>query len=408
MSRFVSGLVGAFSEAWAEVRIHKTRVLMSLIGVAVAVAALTSVVGLGSIAEQAMVETQERQSGRPATLIVNVWGNGEVPPDPMAISAAFDTIIDRYQIEYAGAFTNSTQTVQFVDGAMPVTTMGVEVSYETLHRVVMSDGRWFVEADEQRLAPAVVVNEAFHARMGWPDLRTHPTVTLLGDTNTAAVVIGVIPEKWEGEEPILHMLNSAYLRIAPPSIVAWSPPMLEAWVPIELSDELSFRIKRDIAGALGEGVTVDVSRNDYEAWGAGMDPFGPFKLIVTGVSVLVLLLGALGLLNISMVTVKQRIREIGIRRSFGATGGRVFFAVMMESVVASAVAGVVGVMIAVLIIQSDLVQNAITEGFPVDLPPFPVEAAIIGVGSATLVGALAGLLPAIVAVRVKVINAIRY
>nr|WP_227412126.1 MULTISPECIES: ABC transporter permease [unclassified Cryobacterium] len=401
-------MVGAFSEAWAEVRIHKTRVLMSLIGVAVAVAALTSVVGLGSIAEQAMIETYERQSGRPATLIVNVWGTGEVPPDALAVSAAFDTVVDRYQIEYAGAFTHSSQTVQFVDGAMPVTTMGVEVGYGTLHRVVMTNGRWFVEADEQRLAPALVVNEAFYARMGWPELSGHPTVTLLGDTKTAAVVVGVIPEKWEGEEPVMHMLNSAYLRITPPSVVAWSPPMLEAWVPTELSDELTFRIKRDIAGALGEGVNVDVSRQDYQAWGGTMDPFGPFKLIVTGVSILVLLLGALGLVNISMVTVKQRIREIGIRRSFGATAGRVFFAVMMESVVASAVAGVVGVMIAVLVIQSDLVQSWITSGFPVDLPPFPVEAAIIGIGAATLVGALAGLLPAIVAVRVKVINAIRY
>ena len=45
----------------------------------------------------------------------------------------------------------------------------------------------------------------------------------------------------------------------------------------------------------------------------------------------VILLGALGLVNIALVTVKQRVREIGIRRSFGATAGRVFFAVMMES-----------------------------------------------------------------------------
>ncbi len=408
MSRFVSGLVGAFSEAWAEVRIHKTRVLMSLIGVAVAVAALTSVVGLGSIAEQAMIETQERQSGRPATLNVNVWGNGEVPPDPAAVKTAFDTVVERYQIQYAGAYTHANFTVQFVDGAMPLPAMAVEVDYETMHRVVMDAGRWFVEADEQRLAPAVVVNESFYARIGMPDLRTHPTVTLLGDTKTTAVVVGVVPEQWPGEEPRLHILNSAYQRITPPSVMAWSTPMMEAWVPTELSDELSYRIKRDMAGALGDDVTVDVSRQDYQAWGAGFDPFGPMKLIVAGVSILVLLLGALGLLNISMVTVKQRIREIGIRRSFGATAGRVFFAVMMESVVASAVAGVVGVMISVLIIQSDLVQNWITLGFPVDLPPFPVEAAIIGVGAATLVGALAGLLPAIVAVRVKVINAIRY
>jgi putative ABC transport system permease protein len=42
------------------------------------------------------------------------------------------------------------------------------------------------------------------------------------------------------------------------------------------------------------------------------------------------------------------------------------------------------------------------------VPPFPAEAALIGLGAATLVGALAGLLPALVAVRVKVIDAIRY
>lgn len=43
-----------------------------------------------------------------------------------------------------------------------------------------------------------------------------------------------------------------------------------------------------------------------------------------------------------------------------------------------------------------------------DIPSFPVEVALLGLGSATLVGALAGLVPAIVAVRVKVIDAIRY
>ena len=42
------------------------------------------------------------------------------------------------------------------------------------------------------------------------------------------------------------------------------------------------------------------------------------------------------------------------------------------------------------------------------MPAFPVEAALIGLGSATFVGSLAGLLPALVAVRVKVIDAIRY
>jgi putative ABC transport system permease protein len=86
----------------------------------------------------------------------------------------------------------------------------------------------------------------------------------------------------------------------------------------------------------------------------------------------------------------------------------VFFAVMMESVVATVVAGIVGVIGAVLIVKSPFVEDFISQGQVTDFPAFPVEAAILGLVCATVVGALAGLIPALVAVRVKVIDAIRY
>jgi len=85
----------------------------------------------------------------------------------------------------------------------------------------------------------------------------------------------------------------------------------------------------------------------------------------------------------------------------------VFFAVMMESVVATVVAGVVGVVIAYFVVENPTIQGWVAFGIT-DLPPFPIEAAILGLAAATGVGALAGLLPAIVAVRVKVIDALRF
>ena len=100
-------------------------------------------------------------------------------------------------------------------------------------------------------------------------------------------------------------------------------------------------------------------------------------------------------------------REIGIRRAFGATAPRVFLAVLLESVVATVIAGFVGVVLAVILVQSDWIQGLIAPGLQ-DAVPFPVEAAVIGLVAATGVGALAGLLPALVAVRVKVVDAIRY
>jgi len=408
-SGLLSGLVGAINEAWDELRVHRTRVLLSLIGVGVAVCALTSVVGVGAIAEQAQIEQLERGSGRPATLVLGIPYNPVTGTqgDATKFAEAVATAVDRYSITYSGTVSYAQSTAQFVDGTSLIETQAVDVDYGTMHRAQLGSGQWFVDSDELRMAPAIIVSDAFFQRLGAPDLRTNPTVALLGENDVTAVVIGVMPAANYDTGLRMYILNSAWKQLATPTMIAQSYPQYEMWVPPELAAELTDLIKRDISASFGEGWQVDVNRQDYLAWEGGGDPIGPIRLVLSGISVLILLLGALGLVNISLVTVRQRIREIGIRRSFGATAGRVFFAVMMESVVATVVAGAVGVFLAVLIVQSPLVRDFVASGLS-DVPAFPVEAALLGLGAATAVGALAGLLPALVAVRVKVIDAIRY
>jgi len=408
MNRFVTNIVGSFVEAWQELRIHKVRVMLSLIGVAVAVCAITTVVGLGAVAQQSIVEGNERAGGRPATLSLYVGTADGTPVDPDVMQDLWSTSVDRYSIEYASRVLYSSQTVQFTDGATPVAVTGVDQPYGTMHRVKLTDGTWFSPDDADRLAPAVIVNQIFYDRLGQPDLATHPTTTLLGGVPTTAVITGVYPvSTWE-TEPAMYLLTDTLIGLTPPEQAANGglTPNYELWVPPEASDDLTTAISRDFRSALGATTDVQLNRQDYAAYNE--DPFASIKLLVGGVAGLVLLLGALGLVNIALVTLKQRIREIGVRRSFGATAGRVFFAVMMESIVATVVAGVVGVIGAVLIVTNPLVQGFISQGMVTDFPPFPVEAALLGLACATGVGALAGLLPALVAVRVKVIDAIRY
>lgn len=404
-----SALVGSVVEAWDELRVHRGRVLLSLVGVGVAVAALTGVLGVGVIAQQAQVEQLERGSGRPATLVLGV------PFDPVTgtqadatlFREAVATAVDRYAIEYSSSNTWVDSTVQFPDGANPVGTQAVDVDFGTMHRIQLGEGRWFTERDELSLAPALVVNNEFWVRLGSPPLASHPTVTILGEQDVTAVIVGVTPPtSYEEGYYTMFMLGSAWASLAGPAAVANAFPQVEFWVPPEMAEQLTTLIKRDVAAAFGEDWQVEVNRQDYLAWG-GDDPTAVIRLVLAGIAVLILLLGALGLVNISLVTVRQRIQEIGIRRAFGATAPRVFFAVMMESVVATFVAGAVGVGLAVALVQSPMVGDFIAPGL-VDVPAFPVEAALLGLGAATLVGALAGLLPALVAVRVKVIDAIRY
>ena len=107
------------------------------------------------------------------------------------------------------------------------------------------------------------------------------------------------------------------------------------------------------------------------------------------------------------VNVRYRVREIGIRRSYGATGGRIFVGVLMESVVATVIAGAVGVAAAVALVKAPFVSDLFARAGLVDLPPFPVGAVITGLAAATAVGVLAGALPALIATRIRVIDAIR-
>ena len=101
----MTGLIGALIEAWSEFRVHRARVLLSLVGVAVAVCALTGVVGLGGIAQQAQIEQMERGSGRPATFalavgMVVVW----------AISGPFFGFSETWQL----VINTSTTIVTFL------------------------------------------------------------------------------------------------------------------------------------------------------------------------------------------------------------------------------------------------------------------------------------------------------
>lgn len=407
LSRVLTGFVGAVSEAWSELRVHRGRVLLSLIGVGVAVCALTAVVAAGTIAEQALRETSERSGGRAATMSVNAYNPTGAQIPVADVRAAFQEAVARYDIRYASEHGYSQQQIRFPDGRRLVSIETVAVPFGEMHRVETISGAWFTDADERRLAPALVVNQRFWELIGSPDLRTHPIVTLTGSaTDVTAVVVGVTPSSSFETDPTAFMLASQALALlGPADQEMYGTPQFEVWVPPGISEELGQRLSADISGQLGKDVQVDVYRNDFAEQNA--ESLHQVQLLVGGIALLVLLLGALGLVNIALVTVRARIREIGIRRTFGATAGRVFFAVMMESVVATVAAGVVGVMLAILLIRNPLTIDFIAQGVS-DVPPFPMDAALIGLAAASAVGALAGLVPALVAVRVKVIDAIRY
>ncbi|WP_080503731.1 ABC transporter permease [Renibacterium salmoninarum] len=169
---------------------------------------------------------------------------------------------------------------------------------------------------------------------------------MTGDVSKTRVVIGVVPNEYEQAQPMAYALPG----IATEGTGDFSGMSLEVWVQPEQAQQLVQALRSDFA-AIFPNVPADVRRSDYAAQG---DPFASAQLLIAGIAALVMFLGVLSLLNITLVTIRYRVREIVIRRSFGATGGRVFFGVLMESVVATTVPGILGVMAAICLGEKSL------------------------------------------------------
>ncbi len=401
----MTGFVAAVVEAWQELRIHRLRVLLSLFGVAVAVCSLTAAVAIGSIARQALVEQSEKQDGRPTTFALYPYStNGESTPTSQT-RPVFNRTMQDFGITYFTIVGDTSPKATLGGRDRRVAMRVVDPEYAPMHRIVPLAGRWLTRADAQNYSPAIVVNQKFLARLGIKADALPTTVTLKADSDVTATIIGVVPtDRNFTSGTAAYILADAYDR--------WfgrSQPLADAsfqmWVPVKGAKALGRAVSKELNSSLNN-VQLGTERLDYRSKGNDK-AIKKFRYVAGGVGALILLLGAMSLLNIALVTIKQRIREIGIRRSFGATTGRVFFSVMMESVVATFVAGLVGVVGAVGIVHSSLVTKHVIKGVT-DVPPFPVSAAVVGLVVSLAVGALAGLLPAVIAVRVKIIDAIRF
>ena len=119
-----------------------------------------------------------------------------------------------------------------------------------------------------------------------------------------------------------------------------------------------------------------------------------------------MLAGAIGVSNIMMVTVRERTVEIGIRRAIGATPANILGQVIAESIVLTAVAGMSGIMFAVMVLEmlelGNTADSIVTAHFQVQF-----QTAVGATVLLALLGVLAGLAPAMRAMGIKPVDAMR-
>ncbi len=135
--------------------------------------------------------------------------------------------------------------------------------------------------------------------------------------------------------------------------------------------------------------------------------FGGIHMIIWIVGLGTLMAGAIGVSNIMLVTVKERTKEIGIKRAIGATPKRIISQILSESLVLTFIAGYLGLLAGIGVVE--LVNKMIAKANPPTFrnPEVDITIAVVGISVIVICGLLAGVLPGKRALKIKPIEAIR-
>jgi len=244
------------------------------------------------------------------------------------------------------------------------------------------------------------------------------------DASTADDLIKGNPEKAVGEELTMGRENYEVVGVAEASDVDFGPPIPESSY-LATADALEISgvetVGQIVVQAEGTGTVdraVDGIGKELKAAHDGAKDFSvvtqrellstfteitdQLTIFLAGIAGISLLVGGIGVMNIMLVSVAERTREIGVRKALGATNADVLFQFLLEAVLLALIGGVVGV--AVGIGGSAILPRLLT-----DLPPavVTVNEVALAFGVSALIGVVFGVLPAYRSARLQPVEALR-
>lgn len=285
-------------------------------------------------------------------------------------------------------------------------TDGVMPNYMDMTNVVLRDGRFISESDnlERRNVLVIGVNCVEALFEGKEDEVIGKVVRMNGETWE---IIGVIEKRKAGFFGENEEDRKVFLPYRTARKVA--PDREELQMIIQAKDGQLNNAVAEVEGVLRQRRNVKYAEpNNFDvktadAFIAQFDGImGGVGIAAIAISCLGLLVGGIGVMNIMLVSVTERTKEIGIRKAIGATKGAIVLQFLLEAMTLTFFGGIIGVIIAVGI--SNLIM-LLVPSIPAQVPLWAV---IAGLGTSVGVGLLFGVLPARKAANLDPIECLRY
>jgi putative ABC transport system permease protein len=370
-------------------RTRKLRSGLSALGIAIGVAAIVAVLGLSSSASAYLLN---EISALGTNLLVVENGQdlaGQTVELPSAAPAMIAAISGVTQVQETGSVTGSVYTSPLIP-AVDTNAIGIDAASLGLLRAIattVGQGSYLNAATAQE--PVCVLGAATAQRLGIDRVYSGERIWA---GNLWCYVAGILnPVGF----PALSAIDSSVLVGFPAAQRYFGFDGQPSTIYVRARSSQVNAVDNLLAATANpeDPSEVDVSQPSA-ALVAQADAQGAFDGLFLGLGAVALLVGAVGVANIMIISVLERRSEIGLRRALGATRGHIRVQFLGEAVLLAFIGGAVGVGAGALFTASYAAAKH-------ELVVIPAEAWAGGLAAALLIGALAGLLPAIRAARLS-------
>jgi putative ABC transport system permease protein len=390
-------------------RANRLRSVLTMLGIIIGVAAVVLLVAIGN-GVQASVNEKVQPLANLITIVPST-GNvpGGSPPKDLIdgdVSALRREVSDAAAVlpVTSGQALTETQTTQFRSQVVGSTERWLEVNNRDLQA-----GSFFDEAQVRSTARVVVLGSTVaNTLFGDAPSALHQKVRINRQTFTVIGVMEVVGQPFDNNVimPLDTVrryvfgggdkLNQIIVQVTQAAAV----PTAENDVIRILSDR--HRIK-------------DPANRDFEVQSlrSQLDTFNQILSILTlftaCVAAISLFVGSIGVLNIMLVSVTERTREIGIRKAIGATRRAILQQFLIESMVLAGVGGLIGIVLGVgLATLGAILAPALGPTLSTFAPAVSIPSIVLSFGISLMIGLVAGGYPANRAARLRPVEALRY
>ena len=337
----------SISTAVDSIRANLLRSLLTTIAIVIGTASVIAMVGIGSSAQRAIDDSISNLSARTLSVYPSRGrSNQKISAAPLSISDA-DALIKDKEINWrVSPEIRGSKSLKYKNESISISVIGARESYLSIQGYEIEEGAFFTQRDDLDRKRVAIIGSSVGT-----ELKTSSKALVGQDIDLGGVtfkIIGVTKSEgssgWSNPDeqiyiPLLTASDRVFGRDRVDSIRVEVP---NTYTPEEamISIERVLRREHDI----GPGEENNFRINDWSQFtDLQKQATAIFSALLIGIAGISLMVGGIGVMNIMLVSVTERTREIGLRKALGATQQAILLQFIIEAVTLCIIGGIIGV-----------------------------------------------------------------